>query len=81
MSAVLERVHTSTVFRGDCLKVISKKIPDESVDLIVTSPPYADQRKDNYGGVSADKYVEWFLPRAEQLHNCLRPTGSFILNI
>ena len=65
---------------GDCLEVM-KSIPDGSVDLIMTSPPYADQRKNTYGGVSADKYVEWFLPMSEQMLRVLNPSGSLVLNI
>ena len=65
---------------GDCLEVL-KDIPDNSIDLIFTSPPYADQRKSTYGGVHPDKYAEWFLPRAEQLLRVLKPTGTFMLNI
>ncbi len=69
-----------TLYQGDCLKEL-KKIKDASVDLIVTSPPYADQRKSTYGGVHADQYVAWFLPIAKELLRVLKPTGSFILNI
>lgn len=58
-----------------------KILPDNSVDLIVTSPPYADQRKSTYGGIHPDKYVEWFLPISKQLLRVLKPTGTFILNI
>lgn len=58
-----------------------KYLPENSVDLIVTSPPYADQRKNTYGGISHEKYVEWFLPISEQLLRVLKPTGTFILNI
>jgi site-specific DNA-methyltransferase (adenine-specific) len=47
----------------------------------VTSPPYADQRKNTYGGIHPDKYVSWFLPISEQLLRVLKPTGTFILNI
>ncbi|MCY4265411.1 MAG: site-specific DNA-methyltransferase [Gammaproteobacteria bacterium] len=71
----------TTVYEGDCLTIIPDSIPMNSIDLVITSPPYADQRKDNYGGVPADKYVNWMLPRTEQLLNCLKPTGSFVLNI
>jgi len=53
----------------------------ESVDLIVTSPPYAEKRKNTYGGIPADKYVEWFLPISAELMRVLKPTGSFVLNI
>jgi len=65
---------------GDTIETM-KKIPSESIDLIVTSPPYADQRKATYGGISPDKYVEWFLPISKELLRVLKPTGTFILNI
>lgn len=58
-----------------------KRIPNDSVDLIVTSPPYADQRKNTYGGIQHDQYVDWFLPISEQLLRVLKPTGTFVLNI
>jgi site-specific DNA-methyltransferase (adenine-specific)/site-specific DNA-methyltransferase (cytosine-N4-specific) len=68
------------LFLGDS-KTMLKKLPDNSVDLIVTSPPYADQRKGTYGGIHPDKYVEWFLPITKELLRVLKPTGTFILNI
>ncbi len=68
------------IFLGDS-KEILKSIPDNSVDLIITSPPYADQRKNSYGGIKPNEYVNWFLPISEQLLRVLKPTGTFILNI
>ena len=68
------------IYLGDSKDEL-KRLPDNSVDLIVTSPPYADQRKGTYGGIHPDKYVEWFLPISEQLLRVLKPTGTFILNI
>ena len=68
------------IYLGDCKKEL-KKFLDNSIDLIVTSPPYADQRKSTYGGIHPDKYVEWFLPISEQLFRVLKPTGTFVLNI
>lgn len=68
------------VFLGDCLEVL-QKIPADSIDLIVTSPPYADQRKATYGGISPNEYVKWFLPRSQEMLRVLKPTGTFILNI
>ena len=65
---------------GEC-RVQLNKLPDDSVDLIFTSPPYADQRNNTYGGIRPDKYVEWFLPITEQLYRVLKPTGTFVLNI
>ena len=74
--------HTARVFEGDCLDVLADgRIAPRSVNLIVTSPPYADQRSGNYGGIRADDYAEWFLPRAEAFRECLAEDGSFVLNI
>jgi site-specific DNA-methyltransferase (adenine-specific)/site-specific DNA-methyltransferase (cytosine-N4-specific) len=70
----------ASLYLGDSKEVI-KKIPDNSVDLIFTSPPYADQRKSTYGGIHPDKYVEWFLPLSKELLRVLKPTGTFVLNI
>jgi site-specific DNA-methyltransferase (adenine-specific) len=68
------------LYLGDSKEEL-RKLPDNFVDLIVTSPPYADQRKSTYGGISHDKYVDWFLPISEQLLRVLKPKGTFILNI
>jgi site-specific DNA-methyltransferase (adenine-specific)/site-specific DNA-methyltransferase (cytosine-N4-specific) len=68
------------LYLGDCRTELLK-LPGDSVDLIFTSPPYADQRKNTYGGISHSKYVEWFLPISEQLLRVLKPTGTFVLNI
>lgn len=68
---------------GDCIDVL-KQMEDGSIDMIMTSPPYADQIK-NYGDVvekvKPDAYIDWFLPRAKEFYRVLSPTGSFILNI
>jgi DNA modification methylase len=56
-------------------------LPDNGVDLIITSPPYADRRKNTYGGIAEDKYLEWFKPIAIEMKRVLKPTGSFFLNI
>ena len=68
------------LYLGDCEEIL-KELPDNSVDLIFTSPPYADQRKKTYGEIHPDDYVEWFLPKAEQMLRVLKPTGTFVLNI
>jgi len=68
------------IYLGDCLTVL-KTFPDCCVDLIVTSPPYAYNRKKTYGGVPVDKYVDWFLPISKEFKRVLKPNGSFILNI
>ncbi len=68
------------IIYGDC-ELALKNIPDNSVDLIFTSPPYADQRKKTYGGIDPDMYVEWFMPKAREFFRVLNPSGTFILNI
>lgn len=75
----MEQIKTE-ILTGDCL-VILKDYPDNFFNLIVTSPPYADSRNNTYGGISPDKYVQWFLPRAEEFLRVLRQDGTFILNI
>lgn len=69
------------ILQGDCLEVLKKQAVDNSIDLIITSPPYADRRIHTYGGIKPEEYVEWFLPRSEQFLRVLKPTGSFVLNI
>ena len=72
--------YVNQVLLGDCGEVL-KNLPDNSVDLIFTSPPYADQRRNTYGGIPPDEYVHWFLPKAEQFLRVLKPSGTFVLNI
>ncbi len=68
------------LIHGDCREVL-KTLPDDSVDLVFTSPPYADRRASTYGGIKPDDYVAWFLPISAELLRVLKPTGTFILNI
>ena len=72
--------YLDNILLGDCEEVL-KEVPDNCVDLIFTSPPYADQRLKTYGGVHPNQYVDWFMPKADQFHRVLKPTGTFILNI
>lgn len=77
---MIDKKMFSPIIQGDCLDVL-REIPSDSVDLIFTSPPYADQRSNCYGGVHPDQYVEWFLPIALELLRVVKPTGTFVLNI
>lgn len=65
---------------GDCRDYL-KSIPSNSIDLIFTSPPYADSRSQTYGGVKPDEYVNWFLPISLELLRVLKQDGTFVLNI
>src|SRR4051812_40864557 len=74
-------LQTNHVYEGDCAFVLKQHVPDNSVDLIVTSPPYLDARASNYKSVRLARYERWFLERAKEFKRVLKPTGSFILNI
>lgn len=80
MQTINYRKTKADFYLDDCINVL-KSLSNNSVDLIVTSPPYSDQRDKTYGGMHPNKYVEWFLPRTFELLRVLKPTGTFILNI
>ena len=65
---------------GDCLDIM-RGIQSVSVDLIVTSPPYAMMRSHTYGGTPTGDYWNWFKPRASEMQRVLRYDGSLVLNI
>lgn len=67
-------------YLGDSLDAV-RKLPDESIDLIVTSPPFALRKKKEYGNVDAAEYIAWFVPFAEQFHRVLKATGSLVIHI
>lgn len=68
------------ILKGDAREWL-KQIPDASVDLVFTSPPYAERRNKSYDGAPAEQYVQWFTPFAIEIFRILKPTGSFFLNI
>lgn len=74
---------TDKLYIGDSSLLLADKrrFKDNSIDFIITSPPYADKRKNSYASIHPDKYVEWFMPIAKELHRILKNDGSFILNI
>ncbi len=67
-------------YYGDSLEML-KALPSESVNLAVTSPPYALHFKKAYGNEHKDNYVKWFLPFAREIQRILKSDGSFVLNI
>ncbi len=66
---------------GDALKVLPRILKPASVDLVVTSPPFALRRKKEYGNVEADHYVRWFLDFGKLFHDLLKPRGSLVIDI
>ncbi len=65
---------------GDSLSLM-KEMADESVDLIMTSPPFGLVRKKSYGNVDAEKYVAWFRDFGVQFRRILKPAGSLVIDI
>ena len=65
---------------GDSRKLL-KQIDDQSIDLVVTSPPYGLLKKKEYGNEDQGDYVKWFRPFARELHRVLKPAGSLVMNI
>jgi len=83
---LLPRVHPyyytdyGAAYLGDSAELL-KKIPSDTIDLIITSPPYALVFKKEYGNVDASEYIDWFLGFADQIRRVLKESGSFVLNI
>lgn len=65
---------------GDSLEVL-KDLDDATVDLIVTSPPFALVRKKDYGNADADEYLDWFRPFAKEFVRVLKDSGSLVIDI
>ena len=65
---------------GDSIELLHS-LPDESVNLVVTSPPFALQRKKEYGNAEQHEYIEWLSQFGQLVHRKLRQDGSFVLDI
>jgi len=78
--AVSYATRLGAMYQGDALEAM-RAMPDESVNLIVTSPPYALEFKKAYGNADKERYVQWMEPFAREIYRILTPDGSFVLNI
>ncbi len=67
-------------FCGDSLELLDR-VPDESINLVLTSPPFALQREKEYGNKDAADYVKWLAEFAKLVHQKLKPDGSFVLDL
>ena len=76
----LYRTHLGEAYLGDALELL-KGLPDGSIDLIMTSPPFALQRQKEYGNVDQDDYVDWLLSFTIEVKRVLKETGSFVLDL
>jgi site-specific DNA-methyltransferase (cytosine-N4-specific) len=72
--------NNGSAYQGDS-SVLMQEIEDESVNLVVTSPPFALTRKKAYGNKDDDEYAEWFMPFAAQIRRILKEDGSFVLDL
>jgi site-specific DNA-methyltransferase (cytosine-N4-specific) len=80
MPKLFYRTSMGQAFLGDSLALLPT-IETESVDLILTSPPFALKRKKEYGNEDEDKYVDWFMGFVGDIHRILKPSGSFVLDL
>lgn len=70
-----------TIYQGDSSALMRSRLRPKSVDLIMTSPPYALERPKEYGNERADGYLDWFRQFAEGFRRVLKPTGSLVIDI
>ena len=75
------RTRHGTIFLGDSLEFLQKNVAPQSLDLIVTSPPFGLVRKKKYGNVDAEDYLNWFLPFGTEFKRALKPNGSLVIDI
>lgn len=83
MSIQLEHIYKTdfgAMYCADSLEFM-RQMPDDSVDLVVTSPPYALHFKKEYGNADQNDYVSWIIPFAKEIKRIIKPSGSFVLNI
>lgn len=57
------------------------ELPDDSVDLVITSPPFALQRQKSYGNKTQEDYVDWLCEFGKVVFKKIKPTGSFVLDL
>ena len=70
-----------SIYRGDALDLMRELIPNQSIDLIMTSPPFGLVRKKSYGNVDAHEYVDWFRQFGFEFRRILKQHGSLVIDI
>lgn len=65
---------------GDSLELLAE-LPDASIDLVMTSPPFALRRQKTYGNVEETEYIDWIKPFGKQVFRVLKESGSFVLDL
>jgi site-specific DNA-methyltransferase (cytosine-N4-specific) len=75
------RTASGEMFLGDSRALMLEALKPDSVDLIMTSPPFGLVRKKTYGNEDADEYLKWFQPFASGIKRVLKPRGSVVIDI
>jgi DNA modification methylase len=71
---------SGAAYCGDSRELLAS-LPDDSLDLVVTSPPFALQRSKAYGGVNQAEYLDWLIEFARLVYAKLKPNGSFVMDV
>jgi DNA modification methylase len=77
---VLYKTGYGSAYCGDALALL-QELPSTSIDLVLTSPPFALQRQKEYGNLNQDNYVDWLLQFTEEIKRVLKDTGSFVIDL
>jgi DNA modification methylase len=81
MADAMYRTDLGVAWCGDAIDVLADEVPDEAVDLVMTSPPFALQRPKEYGNEDQANWVAWFLEYASEFWRVLKPTGSLVIDL
>jgi|SRR3989338_633716 len=76
----LYRTARGQAYVGDSLELLAG-LPDDSIDLVMTSPPFALRRQKTYGNVEETEYVQWIKPFGQEVFRVLKESGSFVLDL
>lgn len=80
LSKPLYRTAIGQAYVGDSLELLAE-LPDNSIDLVMTSPPFALLRQKSYGNVEETEYVQWIKPFGQEVFRVLKASGSFVLDL
>ncbi|MFM6156330.1 MAG: DNA methyltransferase, partial [Sphaerospermopsis kisseleviana] len=69
-----------SAYVGDALELLDQ-LESNSIDLVMTSPPFALQREKSYGNVEQEEYVNWLFAFCEKVYRVLKPEGSFVIDL
>src|SRR3954452_11292445 len=80
-ATLVYRTEAGQAWLGDAIEVLENQCADESVDLVLTSPPFALQRPKEYGNEDQTNYVAWLSDYASEFWRALKPSGSLVIDL